>query len=78
MAQTNLDFGGMEPNVENVYMTHGELDPWNPIGHGVNEGATVITNASHCGDFSSLNSSFNLEMRESKLRIAELVREWLA
>lgn len=78
VAQTNLDFGGMEPNVENVYMTHGELDPWNAIGHGVAEGATVITNASHCNDFSSVDSSFNLEMRNSKLRLAELVREWLA
>lgn len=78
VAQTNIDFGGMEPNVENVYMTHGELDPWNPIGHGVAEGATVITDASHCSDFSSVNTSSNLEMRNSKLRIAELVREWLA
>lgn len=78
VAQTNVDFGGMEPNVENVYMTHGELDPWNPIGHGVDEGATVITNASHCNDFSSIDSSFSLEMRNSKLRLAELVREWLA
>ncbi|EDV98620.1 putative serine protease K12H4.7 [Drosophila grimshawi] len=77
-AQTNLDFGGMEPNVENVYMTHGELDPWSAIGHGVAEGATVISKASHCNDFGSISPSDSSEMRASKERIAELVREWLA
>lgn len=78
IAQTNEDFGGLEPNVENVYMTHGELDPWSAMGHGVAEGATVITKASHCTDFDSISSSDSAEMRASKERIAELVREWLA
>ncbi|EDW68117.1 thymus-specific serine protease [Drosophila virilis] len=78
IAQTNEDFGGLEPNVENVYMTHGELDPWSAMGQGVAEGATVITKASHCTDFGSISSSDSSEMRASKERIAELVREWLA
>ncbi|XP_034116287.2 putative serine protease K12H4.7 [Drosophila albomicans] len=77
-AQTNEDFGGMNPEVENIYMTHGGLDPWNPIGHGVAEGATVITGASHCADFSSISAIDTQEMRASKERIAELVRQWLA
>ncbi|XP_034486004.1 thymus-specific serine protease [Drosophila innubila] len=78
VAQTNEDFGGMNPEVENVYMTHGGLDPWNPIGHGVAEGATVISGASHCADFGSISSTDSQEMRASKERIAELVRKWLA
>ncbi|XP_037942623.1 uncharacterized protein LOC119675488 [Teleopsis dalmanni] len=77
-AQTNLDFGGMSPEVENVYMTHGALDPWNPMGHGAEEGATVIAQASHCADFSSISSSDSSEMRASKQLLAELVRQWLA
>ncbi|XP_058985393.1 putative serine protease K12H4.7 [Musca domestica] len=74
---TNEFFGGMKPDVENIYMTHGELDPWNPMGHGVAEGATIIPNASHCNDFGSISSSDSVEMRQSKESLTELVREWL-
>ncbi|XP_022216374.1 putative serine protease K12H4.7 [Drosophila obscura] len=77
-AQTNVDFGGMSPDVENVYMTHGALDPWNPMGHGVAEGATLIAEASHCADFGSISANDSAEMRASKERLAVLVREWLA
>jgi len=76
--QTNEYFGGMEPGVENVYMTHGALDPWNPMGHGVAQGATLIANASHCSDFGSIRTSDSAELRASKEKIADLVRQWLA
>ncbi|XP_016994833.2 thymus-specific serine protease [Drosophila takahashii] len=77
-AQTNEYFGGMEPGVENVYMTHGALDPWNPMGHGVEQGATLIANASHCADFGSIKTTDSAEMRASKEKLADLVRQWLA
>ncbi|EDV48495.1 putative serine protease K12H4.7 [Drosophila erecta] len=77
-ANTNAYFGGMEPGVENIYMTHGALDPWNPMGHGVEQGATIIANASHCADFSSIKPTDSEEMRASKEKLAGLVRQWLA
>ncbi|XP_052834614.1 putative serine protease K12H4.7 [Drosophila gunungcola] len=77
-AETNEYFGGMEPGVKNVYMTHGALDPWNPMGHGVAQGATVIANASHCPDFGSISSGDSAELRASKEKLAALVRQWLA
>uniref|UniRef100_A0A1I8PJZ8 Serine protease K12H4.7 n=1 Tax=Stomoxys calcitrans TaxID=35570 RepID=A0A1I8PJZ8_STOCA len=76
--ETNQSFGGMNPEVENIYMTHGGLDPWNPMGHGVEQGASVIPRASHCADFGSISNADSPEMRESKERLVELVREWLA
>lgn len=75
---TNTFFGGKQPDVENIYQTHGELDPWSPMGHGAAEGATILPNASHCTDFGSISSYDSPEMRSSKERLAELVREWLA
>ncbi|XP_061386786.1 putative serine protease K12H4.7 [Musca vetustissima] len=75
--QTNADFGGMNPEVENVYMTHGALDPWSPMGHGLEQGASVIPRASHCADFGSISSADSPEMRASKEKLLELVREWL-
>lgn len=29
---TNEKYGGLNPAVTNVYFTHGELDPWKPVG----------------------------------------------
>ncbi|XP_075145718.1 putative serine protease K12H4.7 [Haematobia irritans] len=76
--ETNESFGGMNPQVENVYMTHGGLDPWHPMGHGEEEGASVIPQASHCADFGSISNADSPEMRASKERLVELVRQWLA
>lgn len=39
---TNLVFGGLEPQVENVYMTHGQLDPWRAAGIENATQATII------------------------------------
>jgi hypothetical protein len=32
VAQTNLKFGGLNPNVTRVLYTHGTLDPWHLLG----------------------------------------------
>lgn len=68
----------MLPEVENIYMTHGEYDPWRPMGWGASEGATIIPRASHCADMDSISFRDSPEMRASKERLAALVRQWLA
>eukprot|EP00099_Drosophila_melanogaster_P013078 NP_001287406.1 uncharacterized protein Dmel_CG3734, isoform B [Drosophila melanogaster] len=74
---TNQFFGGLFPNVENVYLTHGQLDPWRAMGIQDETQATIIPEHAHCKDFNSISSSDTAEMRASKERIAELVREWV-
>jgi Serine carboxypeptidase S28 len=32
VAQTNLKYGGLNPNVTRVLYTHGTLDPWYLLG----------------------------------------------
>lgn len=59
-------------------MSHGGLDPWSAMGHGVAQGASVIPEASHCADMGSISAFDTPEMRASKERLVELVREWLA
>ncbi|XP_030374113.1 putative serine protease F56F10.1 [Scaptodrosophila lebanonensis] len=76
--QTNEEFGGLSPDVTNVYFTQGGLDPWHTVGAGVKQNATIIPYASHCSDFGSISDSDSPEMRASKLRLALLVRKWLA
>lgn len=42
VSATNGYFGGMSPGVENVYLTHGQLDPWRAMGIQDADQATVI------------------------------------
>lgn len=32
IARTNVIYGHMNPAVRNVFFTHGQLDPWRPMG----------------------------------------------
>lgn len=32
VQRTNTIYGGFQPAVRNVYSTHGQLDPWRPMG----------------------------------------------
>lgn len=78
VEDTNAHFGGLNPRVKNVYMTHGALDPWSSMGQNETHGAFVIPRTSHCKDFESISEDDSPEMRASKERLTVLVREWLA
>ncbi|XP_055921970.1 putative serine protease K12H4.7 [Eupeodes corollae] len=76
--KTNEYFGGLNPEVENVYISHGELDPWHAMGITDKDKATMIPLHAHCQDFGSIKSSDTEEMKASKEKIAQLVRDWLS
>lgn len=42
IAGTNEFFGGLKPEVENVYMSHGQVDPWRAMGIQDENQATII------------------------------------
>jgi Serine carboxypeptidase S28 len=37
-------YGALAPNVRNVYSTHGQLDPWRPMGvqEDINEASPTV------------------------------------
>ncbi|XP_013105194.2 putative serine protease K12H4.7 [Stomoxys calcitrans] len=74
---TNEFFGGLTP-VENVYMSHGQVDPWRGMGIQDENLATIIPFHAHCKDFGSIDDNDIPELRASKENIAELVRQWLS
>lgn len=43
IAETNKLLGGRNPNVSNVYMIKGQLDPWQSIGCRTGEGCAVVS-----------------------------------
>ncbi|XP_063697854.1 thymus-specific serine protease-like [Culicoides brevitarsis] len=77
----NALYGGLTPNMTNVYFTHGQLDPWRAMGRQVdlNEDAmaVVIPLIAHVADTGSLSSENNPELIDSKKRIQGLVKQWL-
>jgi Serine carboxypeptidase S28 len=40
----NAFYGGKKPNVNNVYSTHGQFDPWRPLGvqEDINESSPTV------------------------------------
>ncbi|CAD7093607.1 unnamed protein product [Hermetia illucens] len=78
VQQTNIDFGALKPGVNNVYFTHGSLDPWHAMGllcEG--ECGTVIPMYAHCKDLASSSSADTEEMSAAKSTIFKLVKKWV-
>lgn len=42
IAKTNQIYGGLNPNVTNIFFTQGELDPWKLVGQTATGGAIII------------------------------------
>lgn len=78
---TNNMHNGFVPNVSNVFFTHGEFDPWRPMGvqEPLNEDTptVILKGHAHCQDLSSLSENDSEQMRETKLLVTSYVRKWL-
>lgn len=81
IVRTNENNLGMQPTFENVFSTHGSLDPWSSMGlseaPNPSSPVVVIPGAAHCKDLASISSRDSAEMRAAKEQIQELVKEWL-
>lgn len=78
---TNNRHNGFVPEVENVFFTHGEHDPWRPMGvqEDLKESApaVVLRGHAHCQDLNSISDSDTEQMRNTKLQVTAAVRKWL-
>lgn len=77
IAQTNAKFGGYKPDVSNVHVSYGALDPWHTMGLNEQQGAVIIPKTSHCQDFEILSETDSVEMAHAKEKLLEEVRMWL-
>jgi len=58
-------------------MTHGGLDPWSRVGAGLAQGATIISQHSHCSDLGSISATDSAELTAAKEQLDLLVAQWL-
>lgn len=81
VERSNTQYGGFNLHVTDVYFTHGDLDPWHPMGilEDLNESSpvTIIPLSAHCADLGQISTDDSDEMRASKERIRDLVHVWL-
>ena len=82
MIDTNTEYGGFSPAVTNVVFVHGSIDPWHAMGvlEDVNEAAPAIfiPGTSHCADMYSDAAGDPEELLAARVRIQELVYQWIA
>merc|ERR1719500_2470248 len=81
VAASNIEYGGVNPDVENVVFVHGSIDPWHAMGvlEDLHEGAPsiYITGTSHCADMYADVASDPEELTAARLRIGGLVKGWV-
>jgi hypothetical protein len=81
IRRTNQIYGGFNPFFTNVYSTHGQWDPWRPMGIKTDLNSrtpvSVIPGVAHCADLYSIASSDSAEMKAVKNKIFSLVKTWL-
>lgn len=81
MVATNNRHNGFAPDVTNVFFTHGEFDPWRPMGvqDPLNENTptVILAGHAHCQDLYSISSTDTEQMRNTKLQVTSYVRQWL-
>lgn len=74
-------YGALNPSTTNVFSTHGEIDPWRPMGvqEDINDSSPtfIMARQAHCSNLNSIRDTDSPDVLESKQRIAELVRMWL-
>merc|ERR1712002_205565 len=80
VMDSNILYGGINPDVRNVVFVHGTIDPWHAMGvlEDLSAEATsiVITGTSHCNDMYGDSSGDSEDLKVARERIGELVTGW--
>merc|ERR1719370_750557 len=78
---SNIEYGGVNPDVDNVVFVHGTIDPWHAMGVlediSSEAPAIYINGTSHCNDMYGDRSTDSEALTEARLRIGELVAQWV-
>merc|ERR1712088_708902 len=78
---SNIEYGGDHPDVDNVVFVHGTIDPWHAMGVlqdiSAEAPAIFINGTSHCNDMYGDRSTDSEALTEARLRIGELVAQWV-
>ena len=81
IMDTNTEYGGISPDVHNVIFVHGSIDPWHAMGvlEDLSDSAVAIyiNGTSHCKDMYADAPNDSDDLKAARLRIKEIVLEWI-
>ncbi|XP_059468326.1 putative serine protease K12H4.7 [Neocloeon triangulifer] len=79
--RSNLEYGGLNPEITRVIYTHGSLDPWHALGRetDLNPDSPVIMidGHSHCRDLGSSRLDDEPVLLNARQRVIDIIATWL-
>ncbi|KAL7728438.1 hypothetical protein ACLKA6_005197 [Drosophila palustris] len=69
-------YGGQEPQVDHMYFTKSEDDPWRWAGI-IDECATIIPGIGHCHDLRAPKDNDSPELIAARQKGFDLIAEWI-
>ncbi|KAF4517838.1 hypothetical protein B566_EDAN008780 [Ephemera danica] len=80
--RTNLQNGGLNPDVSRVLYVHGSLDPWHALGIqsdlNADSPVVMIAGESHCRDIGTPNPMDSQALKDARIQIDNIIAAWLA
>ncbi|XP_031831625.1 putative serine protease K12H4.7 [Nomia melanderi] len=79
--RTNVLYGALNLEVTNVVFVHGSVDPWHVLGitKSLNPQAPAIyiNGTAHCANMYPPSKNDLPELKEARVQIGQLIRQWL-
>ncbi|KAG5671037.1 hypothetical protein PVAND_001255 [Polypedilum vanderplanki] len=77
----NRNFGGLNPAIYRIFLTHGEMDPIRSLGpsNDINQNSPVVVMPmqSHARDLGSPDDTDYVVLQETKRRVQQAVYDWI-
>jgi len=81
VTNTNTEYGGFLPYVENVVFVHGSVDPWHAMGvlEDLSDAAPAIyiEGTSHCADMYNNEAGDPQGLLDAREKIKEYIVKWI-
>ncbi|XP_034486006.1 thymus-specific serine protease-like [Drosophila innubila] len=74
--EINNKYGGREPQVDHIYFTKSQDDPWRWTGI-IDECATIIPGIGHCHELRARKTNDSPELMAARQKGFDLIREWI-
>ena len=78
---SNIEYGALDINVDNVVYVHGSIDPWHAMGltqtRSPSAPAIVIPGTAHCANMYPESEQDCQELRDARHKIGALIHQWI-
>ncbi|CAH1101926.1 unnamed protein product [Psylliodes chrysocephalus] len=81
VERTNVLYGGLDIEVNNVVFVHGSLDPWHVLGITQTENtgapAILIKGAAHCSNMYNPSDNDTPQLKAARVQIKDFIASWI-